>query len=378
MNAVKIPTKGPGIQAAKPEAPRSSIWQRELKWGNPFPDKLRLQFYHSFGLLLESGLNMLDSLEILQEQFPYKPLDRMLNSLLEDVKSGIPLSQGLSRQSEFFSAFESFTLKMGEQTGQMAAMMQGLAHYFDKRVALRRKLTKAFSYPITVIAIATLVMGFMIGFVVPMFEDIFSRFDAELPYLTQRILGMAHFFTDHILSFFAGIFALIWLFHRLRKHQGWRRFWSTLTIKFPGLGPLLLHIHLARFSYSFALLLRARVNLDQSLMLLSEVTTLHPLKEALSRVHKAVLDGQALFEAMASEPLFPMVFRQMVKVGEQTARLEDMFGRMAHTLETESESSLDQLTRFLEPLLIILLGGMVAVILISMYLPMFELSNAVG
>ncbi|MEO1450350.1 MAG: type II secretion system F family protein [Bacteroidota bacterium] len=371
-----IPTQKTGQTAT--QAARPSIWQRDIQFGNAFPAKARQQFYHTLGLLLESGLGLLDCMEVMVDQFPQKTLSAMLTSLQEDLVAGASLSQALAKQKRFFSPFEVFTLKMGEQTGQMATMLQGLAHYYEKRVALRRKLTQAFSYPVAVIVIALLVMSFMIGFVVPMFEDIFSRFDAKLPPITQRILDLANAFEQYGLWILLGIGGLIVGIRTLRNNPGWRRFWSKVGLRLPGLGPLWLKIHLARLCYSFSLLLKAKVNLDQALVLLAEVTPFFPLQVALKRVHANVLEGLALHEAVKQEDIFPLFFRQMVKVGEKTARLDQMFEQMAHNLEAESDASLSQLTRFLEPVLIIFLGGIVAVILVAMYLPMFELSNAVG
>lgn len=379
MKSLKL---SPAASRSLPTGATASVqppfWQRDFQLGSSFSAAARQQFYQTLGLLLESGLGLLDCLLVMSDQFPQKRQRAMLDRIQAAVTSGVSLSQALASQPDYFSDFEVFTLKMGEQSGQMATILKGLSHYYAKRVALRRKLTQAFSYPVAVILIAVLVMSFMIGFVVPMFEDIFNRFDAQLPPLTQSILDLSDALTQYGGWILLGIGLTGLLIHRLAKHPGWRRFWSKLGLLLPGLGPLWLKIHLARLSYSFALLLQAKVNLDQTLRLLGQVTPFYPLQAALQRLHAAVLDGLSLSEALEAEGTFPLFFRQMIKVGEKTARLDQMFGQMAQNLEAESDASLSQLTRFLEPVLIIFLGGIVAVILVAMYLPMFELSNAVG
>lgn len=379
MHTIKLPSFPDQSSLPKePKSSRTSFWHRDLPAPNPLTAPLRQQLFHTLGLLLEAGLGLLDSLEILQDQFKAARMRAMLVQIHHDLAAGASFSEALSNQPRYFSSFEIFSLRMGEETGQLGAMMAGLARYYQKRVALRRKLVQAFSYPVVVIVIAMLVMAFMIGFVVPMFEDIFSRFDAQLPALTQQILLISAGLTQHGWKVGLGMAGLIGAARLMRKSPAWRRFWSQIGLALPGLGTLWLNLHLARFCYSFALLLKARVNLDQALLLLGQVSSFLPLQEALGQVHQAVLKGDSLYDAIAAAGTFPIFFRQMIKVGEQTATLDQIFAQMARTLEEKSDTQLAQLTRFLEPVLILLLGGMVAVILVAMYLPMFELSNAVG
>ncbi len=148
-------------------------------------------------------------------------------------------------------------------------------------------------------------------------------------------------------------------------------------MRFPVLGPLFVKLQLARMSYSLSLMLQAKVTLDQALTLAKSLTTFYPLRVALDRIRDQVIEGASLYEALQGHEVFPLFFRQIIKVGEKTAQLDQLLERLATQLDEESQAGVGQLTQFIEPVLIIVLGVMVATILVSMYLPMFELSRAV-
>lgn len=372
--------------AAKPKAAKEvletnqepSIWERDIRFGPAIPMKERQKLYQLLGILLGSGLGIMDAIEVLKDQVQSKKLKEILDKVEVSLEDGVSLSDSLESQADYFSPFEIYTLRMGEQSGRMAEILHNLADFYDKRVRLRRKLVQAFSYPIAVIFIAALVLTFMIAFVVPMFEDIFSRFEADLPPITQSILSISEFMQLNYPWILLGIAALGGIWYGLRKNETYRACSARASMKIPLLGKLIHKLQLARFSYTFGLLLKAKVNLDRSLELLTNVTPFYPLQKAVGEVRTDVIGGQSLYEASIKHKIFPKFFTQIVKVGEKTAKLDHMMEKLAESLEEESEAGISQLTQFLEPLLIIILGVMVAIILVAMYLPMFELSNAIG
>ena len=172
-----------------------------------------------------------------------------------------------------------------------------------------------------------------------------------------------------------GLVAGFWL---IRKREGFRKVGSNILLRIPVVGPLFLKLQMARLCYTLSLLLRAKVNLDQALTLMDDIVSFYPLQKALQQVRQAVIEGSTFHAAVAQHPIFPRFFTQIVKVGEQSAQLDRLLDQLAQNLEEESQAGVSQLTQFLEPVLIIVLGVMVAVILVAMYLPMFELSNAIS
>ncbi|MEM7512994.1 MAG: type II secretion system F family protein [Bacteroidota bacterium] len=360
------------------ESEEVSIWNRELIIGPPVSLKDRQQFYQLLGVLLSSGLSIIDSMEVLQEQLAKRKLKLIVSRIREQLESGFSLAESMEKNPKYFSPFEVYNVLMGEKTGKLKDILQNMAFFYEKRLKLRRKVRQAMTYPLVVIGIAILVMIFMINYVVPMFQDVFKRFDAELPPVTKFILSLTNGMDQYgwIGLLLVGIIAII--FFRLRRIEGWRSFTSQSSLKLPIWGPLLLKLQLARFSYTFSLLIRSKITLDQALALMHKILRFPPLQQAVLQIQQEVSVGKSLFEAMKKHTVFPTYFLQIVRVGEKTAKLGEMMEKMAESLEEESEAGVQQLTQFLEPLLIILLGGMVAVILVAMYLPMFELGNAIG
>ena len=357
---------------------KGSIWEREIHFGAAISLKERQQLFHLLSILLSSGLGILDALAVILDQMKKKRLRVIISDIYRSLEAGDSFSASLQKQQKYFSTFEIKTAQMGEQTGQMADVLLRLSELYEKRIHLKRKLMQALSYPIAVILIAGLVLSFMIAFVVPMFQDVFDRFDSALPPITQTILDLSELVTENGLIILLGIASLSGLILFIRKKAWFQKAVSHLILNTPIMGNIILKLHLARFCFTLSLLLKARVNLDQALQLLHQITTFYPLKHALAAVRKQVIEGKTIYEAFSAHQIFPLYFTQIIKVGEKTASLEKLTEKLGKSLEEESGAGISQLTQFMEPVLIIILGLMVAIILIAMYLPMFELSSAIG
>lgn len=368
----------PTHHATQGNPKQPSIWNREIDFSPAFSGKEKQQFFHLLAMLMEAGLSITESLEVVASQLRKKKSQHIVQALAQALNEGHSLSEAATAQRKYFSKFEVYSLRMGEQAGQMVQVLFDLASYHEKRLRLQRKLTQALSYPAVVVTIAGGVLFFMINYVVPMFSDIFKRFDAELPRITQLVIACSDFFAQYGLALLLAFIGTLVAAFRLRKQPTLRRLVSNLTARIPLLGKLFLKLQLARFCYTLALMLRSKVSLDQALELMQEIIQYHPLQRTIPHIRKHIVEGKTLYEAIASHPIFPPVMLQMIKVGERTARLDTMVGNLAKNLEEEAETSISTLTSLLEPLLIVILGLMVGIILVSMYLPMFELSNTIN
>lgn len=372
MKGLEI-TKTLPVQDAK-----GSIWDYELQWGPVLSIKERLYFYQQLGSLLDSRLSLRECLGVLQEQANNKRLGPILEEIQKGIARGESFSEACRSQKKVFSPFEIQSIHMGEQSGRLSLVLPKIAAYFERKHKLRRKIMQALTYPIAVIIIAFLVVAFMLGFVVPMFADIFQRFDAELPALTRYIMQLSNALGEYFGYILPALLGFGALAYWMSKQAVYRDLFGRLSIRLPLLGTLLHKLHLARSSYALAMLLEAQVHLDESLVLCAQISTLSPLRDALERSQDSIIAGESFFSAISRETIFPPVFKQMIKVGEQTANIPEMLNKLAQNMEEESEAGLGQLTTFMEPVLIVLIGGIVALILIAMYLPMFELSNAMS
>lgn len=359
-------------------AQKTSIWQREIEFSKPFSGQEKQHFFHLLAMLMEAGLSITESLEVIQDQLKKKKSREIVQTLIQQLNEGHSLSEAAALQSKYFSKFEIFSLKMGEKAGQMIVVLFDLAIYHEKRTKLQRKFSQALSYPAVVITIAGGVLFFMINYVVPMFSDIFNRFDAELPQITQMVIGLSEFSKAYGL-WLMGLFILMafGIFH-LRKNATIQQASSWLSSKIPIIGKIILKIQFSRFCYTLGLMLRSKVSLDQALELMEEIIQFYPIKKTIPQIRKDIIEGKTLYEAILPHAIYPHVMIQMIKVGERTASLDKMVGNLAKNLEEESDASITTLTTLLEPILIVILGLMVGIILISMYLPMFELSSAIS
>ncbi len=358
--------------------PKTSIWQREIEFGKPFGGKEKQQFFHLLAMLMEAGLSITESLEVIQGQLTKKKSQEIVQTLTQLLNEGHALSESVELQKKYFSKFEIFSLRMGERAGQMIQVLFDLAVYHEKRIKLQRKFSQAMSYPIVVIGIAIGVLFFMVNYVVPMFSDIFQRFDAELPKITQMVIALSKFSTAYGWYIIGTILVLTIGIIQVRKTAVVQKATSVLGSKIPILGKIILKIQISRFCYTLALMLRSKVSLDQALALMEEIIQFYPIKRTIPKIRKDIEEGKTLYEAILPHSIFPHVMIQMIKAGERTASLDKMVNNLAKNLEEESDASISMLTTLLEPLLIVILGLLVGIILISMYLPMFELSNAIS
>ena len=264
-----------------PRTEKSSIWEKEIHLGPAISLKEKQQLFHLLSILLSAGLGILDALEVMLDQMKKKRLKQILSEIYQSLEAGDSFSASLQTQSRYFSTFEIKTAQMGEQTGQMADVLLRLSELYEKRIQLRRKLMQALSYPIAVILVAGLVLSFMIAFVVPMFQDVFDRFDSALPPITQTILDLSEFVTDHGLTILLSLGSFVGFMFFIRKKSWFQRLTAQLILKTPIMGGIILKLHLARFCFTLSLLLTARVNLDQALELLHQISTFYPLKSTL-------------------------------------------------------------------------------------------------
>jgi type IV pilus assembly protein PilC len=359
--------------AAKPK--EETIWNREIELTPAFSSKEKQQFFHLLAVLLESGLSITESFEILEDQTSKRKTKKVIAALSRSLNEGRSLFDAMQEQAKYFTPFEIYSIRMGEAAGRVNLVLADLSQFHEKRQRLRRKLSQAFSYPIVVLLIAGGVLAFMLGAVVPMFQDVFKRFGAELPAITQTILALSDGFRKYGIFLLLLVLLVTLVTLRLRKVERFQALGARLVRRIPVLGKLLFTVQLSRFCYTLSVMLKSRVTLDQALELLHKIVQYQPLRSVLGTVRQDVVGGKMLHEALARHKVFPIVLIQMVRVGERTAKLDVMLENLGKNLEEESEAGVTALTNLLEPLLIVILGLVVGIILVAMYMPMFQLSQ---
>lgn len=384
MSQFKIDRQKASLTHPLKQAPVSgdsdSIWNRDISFGNPFGLKQKKAFYELLRVLMDAGLGIIDALEVVadQQQRGKGKVNGIILTLIQSLQDGNSFSAAMAGQGKYFDNFEQNSIRMGEASGTLTQVLGELAHYYESRLKIRRKLMQVMSYPVIVISMASTVVYFMITQVVPMFQDVFDQFDAELPALTQRILDLSDFLQVYGIWIVA-IFGLLGVFLYQVRHREWfRHYSSALVMRVPVFGSILFKVHLSRFALTMGTLLSSRVKLDEALHLVHGIATFYPIQSQLPAIKQRVIEGETLYDSIRDIAIFPAVLKQMVRVGEKTARLDHMFERLGRSLEQESEIEINTLSHIIEPLMVMILGLIVGTILVAMYLPMFQLSQAIS
>ncbi|GAB3879828.1 type II secretion system F family protein [Hymenobacter segetis] len=356
----------------------STLLSRDISFGNRGKPtaKQREALYLELGMLLGAGVDIKTALDLQVDQHK-GALRTTLEELRSAVVSGSTVAAALEA-SGHFSAYEFHSVRIGEETGRLADILHELARYYTRQIKQRRQLLQALAYPALVLSTAAGAVLFMLRFIVPMFADVFRRFGGELPPLTQAIVRLSAGVREHGLLGVALVFGLVLLGRWLANVPTYRYLLSRFMLRIPILGPLLRGVYLGRLCGSLALLTGAHVPLLQALALARQMLSFAPLARALQEVEARVLLGAPLHSSLQEFGfLFDARLVALVKVGEEVNKLDYFFNLLAQQYGEEVDHRAALLSTALEPLIMLFLGGVVGLILIGMYLPIFQISNAI-
>lgn len=332
-------------------------------------------FYSDLHVLVSSGLDLRSALELMVEEGGNEKTRNVLASVKKGVFAGRPLSSVLM-DSEGFSEYEVHTLKIGEETGSLAVVLADLAKDYSDRIRLKRELISAFSYPVMVTVIAFGAVTFMLVFVVPIFTDFFSRMGRELPWLTRQVIGFSDALVANWWLVFLAIVGAVLPIVIWREKDWFKDYRDRLLLRIPILGDILKASKLARFTGSMAFMLGTNVNLLRSMNLAADITEFSPIIKAVGQIEKGLIRGESITDLMRSSPIFDPRFVAMVKVGEEVNRLGEVFQHMSGQYSEQVQRKTKLLSTFIEPIMIGFLGVLVGIILVSMYLPLFQMNSA--
>lgn len=354
----------------------SSFFNKDINFfSKKFSNEKKEEFYSEVGMLLSSGLDIRTIFYLLVQEKTRDKQRQFYQSVYDDLVNGFNLSESLNRTGHI-SPHEYYSLKIGEETGQLNAVLTDLNEYFSRRIKQKRQLISTFSYPVMVVVTAFVVVVFMLNYIVPMFEDVFKRFNGQLPAITRWILAFSKHFKANIgwgMILLAAVAIFIW---SARKTEAFRKITSSFILKVPLLGVLVNKIYLARFCQTMALMSSARIPLITALELLEKIIGFYPYEKALMVMKDDLINGKTLHESMAKFGFFDMKLVSLTKVGEEVNKLSDIYNRLSKQYTEEVQHKIGILNSLMEPLLIVIVGLMVAVILVAMYMPMFQMSNS--
>jgi type IV pilus assembly protein PilC len=339
-------------------------------------DKKKERFFSDLSILLTSGIDIKTAMEIIIEE-QEKAVDKNLYiGISNEILKGKSLSEAIL-DTQKFSNYDYFNIKIGEESGRINVILTELNSYYSKKIKQKRQLINAFTYPILVLITALAAVVFMMNFMVPMFVDIFSRSNKELPYLTKLIVKISDFFSAYFGYFLLLSFIVVVTGYFIRKNKMYRKISSQILLKLPLFGNIIKLIYLERFFQSLALLIKSKVVLLKSIQLVKNMIEFYPFVESLEIIEDDILHGELLNESMMKFSLFDKRIISLIKVGEEVNRLDEIFEKLNKQYSEELEHKISLLSSLLEPILIIFIGILVAVILIAMYLPMFQMGSSI-
>ncbi len=331
-------------------------------------------FARQFATMIAAGVSVVQALVTLEEQTDDKYLAEVIADVRSEVEGGVILSKALAQHPKVFNRLFVAMVEAGESSGTLDTVLDRLAVQIEKEAQIKRRVKGAMVYPAVVISFASLVLTFMLLFIIPVFVNVFDDLNGELPKLTQIVMKASYALRHYWFIIFPAIAGLIFGFRRWKQSDSGRKVWDRFKLKIPmKIGDVVHKIALARFSRTLSTLVSSGVDIIKALEITGATSGNWVVEQSLADIRVRVHEGVPISQPLQEDPVFPAMVAQMVKIGEETGELDNMLGKVADFYEDEVDSSIQSLTSIIEPILMILVGIMVGTIVIAMYLPMFKM-----
>jgi type IV pilus assembly protein PilC len=332
-------------------------------------------YSRQLSVLIDAELPLIQSLGILEEQQKNTYFKGVIKTIKDDVEAGSTLNQAKRKHPKAFDDLYCNLIASGEQSGSLDVMLRRLAEFIEKNVRLQAKVKQAMIYPVAIMIFAFAVAFFMLWKVIPIFATIFRDLGAELPMLTAGVVAMSDFIQKYGFLVVIGVVGLFFLLRTYRGTTAGR--WSTdrLLLKIPVLGPLLFKVAMTRVTRTLATLISGGVPMLEALKITSTTAGNIIIEKQIIDARKLVSEGKTLNESFRLSGTFPTMMLQMINVGEATGTLDEMLSKLAAFYDEEVDNAVSALLSVLEPVMMIFVGGIVGGLVVSMYLPIFDLMN---
>ncbi len=335
-------------------------------------------FTRQLGAMVNAGVGIIDALEIVADQMPNKKLADAVSEVAKDVSEGMSLSNSMQERINVFPELVVNLVAVGEETGELDRALLRASEYYEKIAMIKSKIKSASFYPIFVLVIATLIVGGILYFLVPTFASIYRGFGGELPVATQILIKLSDGLRNNILSIIVGVLVFVVAFRFLyRRNYTFKKGVHKFMLKMPKFGDLVVKSAMAKFSRTMATMFASGVSIERALEISGKVAGNVVIQENVERVQKEVTEGQTMWSSMEKTGVFPKLIVAMVKVGEETGRLDEMLDTIARFYEDEVDRTVEGLISLIEPMLIVVLGGIIGGIMIGLYMPIFKMGELI-
>ena len=351
----------------------------KINFGTGIEAKDLVIFTRQFATMIDAGLPLVQCLDILSSQSTNPHLSTILKDIKGSVEQGGTFSDALGKHTNVFDELYVNLVRAGEVGGILDSILNRLAVYIEKRAKLLRQVKSAMTYPSAVAVIAAIVIAVMLVFVIPAFENMFKEFGgkAELPKITQFVVAISHGFIDFLPIVIVLVGGLSFGIYSAIKNPKGRAVLDRLLLKMPIMGPVMTKIAVARFTRTLGTLLASGVAILDALEICAKSSGNTVIEEAIMYARAKVAEGKNMAEPILERAVFPGMVVQMIAVGEQTGALDQMLNKIADFYEEEVDVAVAGLTSLLEPIMMVVVGGIVGFMMVSMYLPIFSLAGSI-
>lgn len=351
---------------------------RDITIGNPVKLQHLVIYLRQFATLLKAGVSVVESTKILAKQTDSKALKKALMDIEANLREGVQLSEATSKHSKIFSPMYINMVKAGEAGGNMDETLERLAEHYEKQHNTRQKVIAAVSYPAVIAVLAILVVIFLLVSIVPTFVGMFEDFGGELPAITKFVLAASEFMQSFwwlIMLLLLGVVAGL---SAMKKNKQTQYYLDFAILRMPIFGKMMQKAVLARMTRTLSSLFSSSVPILQALSIVENVVENEVVGRVVRESRDALEIGQSMTGPMKKHWAFPPLVTQMIAIGEETGSLDAMLGKVADFYEKEVETSTDQLKSLIEPIMIVVLAGLVGTIVTSIMIPMFDIFNHVN
>lgn len=336
-------------------------------------------FTRQMATMMKAGVPLLQAFDIISEGFENPNMRKLVDDLKQEVAAGNSFATSLRKQPQHFDELYCNLVDSGEQAGALETLLDRVASYKEKTEALKAKIRKAMTYPISVVVVAIIVTAILLIKVVPAFDDVFKSFGAELPAFTQLVVSLSRGLQKWWFVVLVSLFAFSFIFKEFHKRS--EKFRNTIDralLKVPVIGDIIYKSSVARYARTLSTTFAAGVPLVEALDSVSGATGNIVFKDAVNKVKLDVSSGVQLNFAMRTTGVFPSMALQMTAIGEESGALDAMLDKVASYYESEVDNAVDNLTALMEPMIMSVLGVLIGGLIIAMYLPIFQLGKVVG
>lgn len=350
---------------------------KDISFGGPRVKMVQFTvFCRQLATLYQAGVSLVEAVQILSEQTDSKTLSKLLAAIAEEMRGGKQFSESVSAYPTVFSPIFVSMVQAGEVAGNLDTMLHRLAVFFEKERNTREKVKSAMVYPTVMLVMMVLVVIFMMLFVIPQYVTSFAGMGIELPLPTRIVMSVSEFMQNFWYIVIAAMFvpSLLWKF--IRRTASGRQKLDYMLLKIPVFGTLWHKQAIARFSRTFSSLIAAAIPLTQGLSIVSNVVGNEAMGKVISDTREKVLSGETMSDTLKQSNLFPPMVVQMMAIGERSGSTEDMLDKVADFYESDVDQMADRLKALLEPLMIVLLTGVVGVIVMAVMMPTFKMMQS--